>query len=91
MRSKINSIILILITFLSPCLTAFSQNKENGSTVAVRLYNEGVALFEERNYGSAIHVFEELQEKNAGLLSEASDTTSPPPDWNLEIRTVKQN
>ncbi len=73
MRSKINSIILILITFLYPWLTASSQNKESGSTVAVRLYNEGVALFEQGNYGSAIHIFEELQKKNAGLLSDASD------------------
>ncbi len=73
MRSKINRIIFFLIAFVFPWLTAFSQNKETSTSSATHLYGEGVELFDKGDYGSAIHIFEELQTKNIGLLTNASE------------------
>jgi len=50
----------------------FSQNSKSNSEAAVRLYNEGITMFEAANWGSALHKFEELQAKNSGLLSDAA-------------------
>ncbi len=72
MRSKIKRLILILVPFIFPCLTVIAQNIRIGTGETAKLYNEGVSLFEKANYGSAIHIFEELQAKNDGLLSNSA-------------------
>jgi outer membrane protein assembly factor BamD (BamD/ComL family) len=72
MRYNTYRFISILIPLFLSCLVLFSQNSNNGSGSASNLYSEGVALFNAGNYGSALHKFEELQAKKAGLLSDAS-------------------
>ena len=72
MRSQINRLILILILLVFPYIKVFSQNKGTSTGNATQLYREGIKLFEEGNYGSAIHLFEELQAKNDGSLTDAS-------------------
>jgi len=72
MRSKINGLVLIVITFIFPCVTVFSQNDNRETSAAAQLYREGTTLFEEGNYGAAIHLFEELRATTQGLLANAA-------------------
>jgi len=71
MRSKINRLILIpaLVFF---CFTVYSQDYRTMKGDPARLYAEGVKLFEAGNWGAAVQLFEELQAKNSGLLSNAA-------------------
>lgn len=62
------SFIAIFLSFQS----ALSQNKTTGAAIPGQLYREGIALFEQGNWGSAIQVFEELQAKSAGLPANAA-------------------
>lgn len=73
MRSKIKSIFFILLPLLLSCLTLFSQENQTKTVSATKLYKEGVALFDAGNYGSAIHLFEELQSAYGGSLHDAAD------------------
>jgi len=69
MRSKINRLILLQILFILFGINLYAQNSLNHTGSSSEIYKEGKALFEQGNYGSAIHLFEELQAKNSGLLS----------------------
>ncbi len=72
MRFQKNRLIFVLVSLFLPCLTAFSQNYRIDAEAVEHLYNEGVALFEEGNWGSAIHLFEEVQSKDSGLPAKAA-------------------
>lgn len=72
MRSKIKRIILILSILAFPGIPIYSQDKVTDERTAAQLYSEGVTLFEQKVYGSAIHLFEQVQTKNNELLSNAS-------------------
>ena len=72
MRSKIKLSFFLLIFLSTIQLTLRAQDGENRAGTPAQLYSEGVALFEEGNYGSAIHKFEELESIDAGLLRDAS-------------------
>ncbi|HEY5509601.1 MAG TPA: tetratricopeptide repeat protein [Prolixibacteraceae bacterium] len=73
MRSKIKRTILILIALASSCNLVVAQDVKSGPGSAANLYQQGVALFEEGNWGSAIHLFEEVQAIDHSLLKAASE------------------
>ena len=72
MRSKIKLSLILLLFFSATVHNLRAQDGGNRTRTPAQLYSEGVALFEEGNYGSAIHKFEELQSLDSGLLKEAS-------------------
>ena len=72
MRTKINRFFLVLILLIFSSVTLFSQNKTPNSGAAAKLYSEGIALFGEGNWGSAIHKFEEYQATNQEMPGDAS-------------------
>ena len=72
MRSKMKRTILLLITFVFYCLPMVAQVQKSGSETVTHLYQQGVTLFEEGNWGSAIHLFEEVQLLDKSLLKDAS-------------------
>jgi len=73
MRTKISRFFHVLILLIFSSVTLFSQERTTNSGAAAKLYSEGTTLFEEGNYGSAIHKFETLKSIDNGLLSAASD------------------
>ena len=73
MRSKIKRTILSLIFAVSLSYPVVAQVAKSGPGAATNLYQQGVTLFEEGNWGSAIHLFEEVESIDKGLLKDASE------------------
>ncbi len=73
MRSPLKFSFFILLTLLSSAAMLFAQSNPKHLGTTEKQYRVGVSLFEEGNYGSAIHLFEELRSKENGILSEAAE------------------
>ena len=72
MSFQIKRLGIFLLLFGLNCLAVYSQNNETGARSSSARYREGVALFEAKNWGSALHLFEELEASEQGLLSDAA-------------------
>ncbi len=72
MRSMIKRFTIILVPLFTYCIAGFAQEAVTGPDSATSLYKEGVTLFSEGNYGSAIYIFEKVRAKEDEFLSEAA-------------------
>lgn len=69
MIKKIISVVLPLFSF---GIAVFAQDAGSVVNSPANLFREGVGLFNEGNYGSAIYLFEQVRTKEDVLLSDAS-------------------
>lgn len=72
MRSKLISIIFFIVPLFTISQSLPAQERRGNQGTTAQNFDEGVALFEAGNYGSAIQIFETLQAGSDGLLKDAS-------------------
>jgi tetratricopeptide (TPR) repeat protein len=72
MRSMIKKIVSILVTLFIFGISGYAQDAGTAANSTANLFKEGVGLFNEGNYGSAIYLFEQVRTREDVLLSDAS-------------------